>query len=203
VRTLNFRKPNFQLFKELFNSTPWEMVLRDKEAEKNWQVFKDAFHRAQELSIPWCRKLGKKGKRPAWPSHDLGVKLKAKKRLHRQWKKGLVSWEEDRDAVRLCKDGIRKAKAQLEPNLARDAKNNKKGFYRHINQKRKVKESVPPLMSRSGELMTTDEEEAEVLNNFFASVFTGNPSPHTSRINGPFDRDQEDRGPPTVRDDQV
>jgi len=29
-------------------------------------------------------------------------------------------------------------------NLARDAKNNKKGFYRFVNQKRKVKESVSP-----------------------------------------------------------
>ncbi|KFR01676.1 hypothetical protein Y956_12986, partial [Nipponia nippon] len=203
VRTLNFRKANFQLFKELNNKTLWEMALRDKGAEQSWQVFKDAFHRAQELSIPRCRKLGKEGKRPAWLSHYLGVKLKAKKRLHRQWKKGLVSWEEYRDAARLCKDGIRKVKARLELNLARDARNNKKGFYRHINQKKKVKENVPPLMSSSGELITTDEEKAEVLNNFFASVFTGNPSPHTSRVNRPFDRDWEGRGPPTVRQDQV
>jgi len=29
VRTLNFRKANFQLFKELVSRTPWETVLRD------------------------------------------------------------------------------------------------------------------------------------------------------------------------------
>ncbi|KFQ99157.1 hypothetical protein Y956_03676, partial [Nipponia nippon] len=172
VGTLNFRKAKFQLFKELINRTPWEMALRDKGAEQTW-VFKDAFHRAQEFSIPRCRKSEKQGKRPAWLSHDLGVKLKAKKTLHRQWKKGLVSWEEYRDAAWLCKDGIRKAKALLEQNLVRDAKNNKKGFYRYINQKRKVKESVPPLMRSSGELITRGEEKAEVLNNFLASVFTG------------------------------
>ena len=34
------------------------------------------------------------------------------------------------------RDGIRKAKAQLERNLARDAKNNKKGFCRYIRQQR-------------------------------------------------------------------
>jgi len=33
---------------------------------------------------------------------------------------------------------------QLELNLARDAKNNKKGIYRYVSQKRKVKESIPP-----------------------------------------------------------
>ncbi|KFR00948.1 hypothetical protein Y956_13862, partial [Nipponia nippon] len=203
VRTLNFRKANFQLFKELIKRTPWEMTLRDKGGQQSWQIFKDTFHRAQEVSIPRCKKSGKEGKRLAWLSHDLWVKLKGKKRLHRQWKKGLVSWEEYRDAAWLCKDGISKAKAWLELNLVRDAKNNKKGFYRYINQKKKVKERVPPLMSSSGELVTTEEEKAEVLKNFFASVFTGNLSPHTSRVNGPFDGDQGGRGPPTLREDQV
>jgi len=44
VRTLNFRKANFQLFKELVSRIPWEMVLRDSGAQKSWQIFKDAFH---------------------------------------------------------------------------------------------------------------------------------------------------------------
>jgi len=30
--------------------------------------------------------------------------------------------------------------------LARDAENNKKGFYRYVSQKRKLKESVTPLI---------------------------------------------------------
>ena len=32
------------------------------------------------------------------------------------------------DAVQICRDGIRKAKAQMELSLAKDAKNNRKGF---------------------------------------------------------------------------
>jgi len=34
---------------------------------------------------------------------------------------------------------------KMELELARDAKNNKKGFYRYVNQKRKVKESEKDL----------------------------------------------------------
>ena len=143
VRTLNFRKAKFQLFKELVTRTPWETVLRDKGAEQSWQIFKDAFNRVQELSIPRCKKSGKEGKRQAWMNQDPLVKLKGKKEMHRQWKQGQVSWEEYRDAARLCRDGVRKAKARLELNLARDAKNNKKGFHRHVSQKRKVNGSVP------------------------------------------------------------
>jgi len=44
----------------------------------------------------------------------------------------------------LFRNGVRKAKAQLELNLARDAKNNKNGFYRYVSQKREVKESELP-----------------------------------------------------------
>jgi len=81
VRTLHFRKANFELFKELGNRTPWETALRDKGTEHSWQIFKDVFHRVQELSIPRCKKSGKEGKRPAWLSRDLLVKLKGKKEL--------------------------------------------------------------------------------------------------------------------------
>ncbi|KFR03253.1 hypothetical protein N306_07323, partial [Opisthocomus hoazin] len=174
VRTLNFRRANFQLFKKIVRRTPWEMVLRDRGTEQSWQVFKDVFQRAQELSIHKCKKSGREGKRPAWLRQEMLVKLRKKSELHRQWKQGLASWEEYREAARLCRDGVRKAKAQLELNLARDAKNNKKGFYRYVSQKKMVKESVPPLMSKTSKLVTADEEKAEVHNNFFASVFTGN-----------------------------
>jgi len=68
VRTLNFRKAKFQLFKELVNRTPWETALEDKGAEQIWQVFKNAFCTVQELLIPRCKKSGKEGKRPAWLS---------------------------------------------------------------------------------------------------------------------------------------
>ena len=66
-----------------------------------------------------------------------------------------------------------------------------------------VKESIPPLMSETSELATADEEKAEVLNNFFASVFTSNLSPHPSRVDGWHEGDQEGKTPPAVSEDQV
>ena len=86
IMVLNFRKANFQLFRELVNKTPWETVLIGKGAEQSWQIFKKAFLRAQELSIPRCSKSEKEGKSLAWLNWDLLVKLKSKKKLYRQWK---------------------------------------------------------------------------------------------------------------------
>jgi len=132
------------------------------------------------------------------------VKLKGKRELHRQWKQGQVSWEEYRDAAWLCRDEVRRAKAWLELNLARVTENNK-GFYRYVNWKRKIKESVhprSPQMNKNSDLVSTDEEKAEELHNFFASVFTGNLFPHPSQADGPQDRDQGGKAPPTAREDQ-
>ena len=87
--------------------------------------------------------------------------------------------------------------------MARDVKNDKKGFYRYVRQKKMVKESVPPLMSETDKLVTADEEKAEVLNSSFASDFTGNLSPHPSRVDEWHKGDQEGKIPPAVSEDQV
>ncbi|PKU41309.1 rna-directed dna polymerase from mobile element jockey-like [Limosa lapponica baueri] len=73
---------------------------------------------------------------------------------------------------------------------------------KYVNQKRKVKESVPPLMSKTSKLVTTDKGKAEVLNNIFDSVFTGNLSPHTSQVDELQDGDWGSKVPPTIREDQ-
>ena len=52
-----------------------------------------------------------------------------------------------------------------------DVKNSKKTFYGYIGQKRQAKTGVPSLVNL-GELASTDEEKAEVVNEFFALVFT-------------------------------
>ena len=73
---------------------------------------------------------------------------------------------------------MRKAKVQMELNLARDVKDNKKGFYRYIGRRRRAKESVPPLLKGTGELASSVIEKAEVLSECFASVFMGGQASH-------------------------
>lgn len=62
-------------------------------------------------------------------------------------------------------------------------KNNKKNFFRYRRQKSQAKESVRPTpVSEKGELACSDVEKAEVLNEFFASIFTASQASHTSRV---------------------
>lgn len=56
---------------------------------------------------------------------------------------GSDDWGMYRDTIWMCWNGIRKGKAQMKWDLARDVENNCKGFFKYSGQKRKAKESVP------------------------------------------------------------
>jgi len=76
-------------------------------------------------------------------SQNLLFQLKHKKEMHRWWKQGQVSWEEYRNSGQFCRDGVRKAKVQLQLELARKAEN-KKGFYRRVSKRGRSQKVYPP-----------------------------------------------------------
>lgn len=85
VRPLNFRKANFQFFKELVNRVPWETALRDTGAELSWQIFTEVFHSSRASNFH--EQETEQGRQENGRlSRELLVKLKGKKRRHRQWK---------------------------------------------------------------------------------------------------------------------
>ena len=88
--------------------------------------------------------------------------------------------------MRLCTEKIRRAKAQLELNLATAVKDNKKCFYKYISNKRRAKENLHPLLDAGGNTVTKAEEKAEVLNAFFASVFNSQITPVVLRVPSPL-----------------
>ncbi|GAB0208316.1 mitochondrial enolase superfamily member 1 [Grus japonensis] len=201
LTTLDFRRAGFGLFRDLLGRIPWDKALEGRGAQDSWLIFKGHLLQAQERCIPTKRKSSKNTRRPAWMNKELLGKVKQKKEAYRGWKQGQVAWEEYRETVRAARDQVRKAKALTEISLARDVKDNKKGFYRYVSEKRRTRENVGPLWNEMGDLVTQDMEKAEVLNDFFASVFTGKCSSHTAQVTE--GRDWENAEPPTVGEDQV
>ncbi|KFW60998.1 hypothetical protein AS28_04482, partial [Pygoscelis adeliae] len=172
LATLDFRRADLGLFRDLLGRVPWDKALEGRGPQESWLIFRDHLLQAQERCIPTKRKSGKNARRPAWVNKELLDKLQHKKEAYRGWKQGQVAWEEHREIVRAARDQVKKAKALIELALARDIKGNKKSFYRYVGDKRKTRENVGPLWNEMGDLVTWDTEKAEVLNDFFASVFT-------------------------------
>ncbi|KAM9662778.1 uncharacterized protein ACIBXB_015380 [Morphnus guianensis] len=150
LTTLDFRRADFGLFRDLLGRVPWDKALEGRGAQESWLIFKDHLLQVQERCIPTKRKSGKNARRPAWMNKELLDKLKCKKEAYRGWKQGQVAWEEYREIVRAARDQVRKAKALIELSLARDVKGSKKSFYRYVGDKRKTRENMGPLRAVQG-----------------------------------------------------
>jgi len=167
VATLDFRRANFKLFKELFRRVPWKSTFEGLGVHECWSVFKNDLLEAQEQAIPLCCKSSKRGRRPAWLNREFLMELKRKKELCDLWKRGQASQEEYGAVVPLCREKTQKAKAQLQLKLASVVSDNKKVFFKYIHSNRRSKENIGPVLVEDGNLTNGDEEKAEAFNAFF------------------------------------
>jgi len=116
---------------------------------------------------------------------------------------GQATWEEYRNIFRTCRDSMRKTKAHQELMMARDVKKNKKGFFSYINSKRKARDNVGPLLNEAGVLVMDDAEKAELLNAFFASVFSAKAGPKESQAPEVREEAYKEDDFPLVKEDCV
>ncbi|CAM4695697.1 unnamed protein product [Lepidochelys kempii] len=182
IRTLDFRKADFDSLRERMARIPWGTNMKGKGVQESWLYFKESLLRLQGQTIPMSRKNSKYGRRPAWLNGEILADIKHKKEAYKKWKVGHMTREEYKNIARACRNDIRRAKSHLELQLARDVKSNKKCFFRYVGNKKKAKESVGPLLNEGGNLVTEDVEKANVLNAFFASVFTNKVSSQTAAL---------------------
>ncbi|XP_060136500.1 uncharacterized protein LOC132592834 [Zootoca vivipara] len=168
TQILDFKKADFRKLRETLDEIPWTEILKGKGVHDGWEFVKREKLKAQLQAIPMRRKHGRCLKKPGWLSKE----LRFKRDMYKKWKKGEITREEFKHIASTCRDKVRKAKAENELRLAREVKSNKKGFYGYVRSKRKTKETVGALRREDGEMQTGDRERGELLNAFFASVFS-------------------------------
>ncbi|XP_067869988.1 uncharacterized protein [Heterodontus francisci] len=123
-------------------------------------------------STVWKGKAGKF--REPWLTRDIEGLVRTKKEAYVRSRQlgSSESLEEYRGCRTTLKKEIRRAKRGHEISLADNIKKNPKRFYKYIKSKRVARERVGPLTDQCGNLRVEPQEMGEVLNEYFASVFT-------------------------------
>ena len=77
-----------------------------------------------------------------------------------------------KEALNLATTEISKSKTTFEKKLAGNIKNYSKSFYVYVRSKQKVRDKVGPLENNRGNIISDGFQVAEVLNEYFSSVYT-------------------------------
>ena len=150
----------------------WDAKFAGLGCEESWCVFKSALDDLQSKYVPLKRR--RISNRPVWMNTSI---LRSVRKKRRMWK-AYTATQEYQDYLayknfeKQVQKTVRQAKRRYERKLAKEAKTNPKQFYSYLKSKTSNKESVGPLKSDGGDVVTDDATMAGMLNSFFSSVFT-------------------------------
>ena len=177
-----YDKGDYEAMRRKCNSINWDEVLSGDTIDEQWKGLKDTIKMLEEEFIPH-RMVGScnrhKGKIPL----DEASVRKIKKK-HTLWKRYMETkdgmyYTEFCKARNQVRKMTRKLQKQFEMKLAAEAKSNPKAIWKYINSKTKTRVGVSELNTDpadpTSKLTTSDKEKAEVLGQFFSSVFTTEP----------------------------
>ena len=74
-----------------------------------------------------------------------------------------------------CTNVTRLAKRNFEKLIVKDIKTNTKGFWSYVREQTKTSTKMSDLKDERGQLVMDSTEKANLLNNFFVSIFVSEP----------------------------
>ena len=171
----NFEKANYSAINQQFSDYNWENMLNELNVNEAWDLIKLNIYQAQNSFVP-NKIINPNKSRPNAVSMDdtLHFLLKNKRYYFKIYKKyrtatAFMNYNNARNQVSRKIKNMKKLK---ENKIAKNIKTNPKAFYQYIASKTIKKESISDLVKDDGNLTSNDEEKCNVINNFFASVFT-------------------------------
>ena len=148
--------------------------------DAQWEEFKEIYNTAVNQSIPTRKIKSGKFQHPIPLDKETRTKINRKCRL---WKEYMATknpatytaYCKVRNQVRRI---TRKATKLYEKDIAAQAKDNPKKFWTYVRSKTKRREDIPNLNKPDNTTTSTNQEKAELLAEYFTSVFTNEPDGH-------------------------
>ena len=171
-QTFNYRRANFAVMRESIAEINWSREWEGHDVNGMWLSIKKHIKDLMAKHIPL--KTRREMMQPPWMDHDIRKAIEKKRAAWKIWKEnGTRRNKEDyKKKVTETKKKIRNKKNAYEKKVAKCRKEDSKIYYAFINRSRKTRTKIGPLKDGDKEQITDPREQAEVLNNYLASVFT-------------------------------
>ena len=170
----DFRRADFDKLRTILENTDFSEIYRIQDVEQAWDMFIDMLGNAITECVPMRDRRPADNSKPKWWNIDIRNILLAKKRAYRRYK-STYSQADKLEYTRIRRETkrlIKISKKLLELHIASNCKENTKECFRYVREKKTLKSTIGPLLSAEGEIVTDERETADILNDYFASVFT-------------------------------
>ena len=173
-KVLDFRRADFDKLRTILENTDWSEIYGIQDVKQAWNIFIDILRNAIAECVPMRDRRPADNSKPKWWNIDIRNILLAKKRAYKRYKSThsqadtLEYTRNHRETKRL----IKISKQLHELHIACNCKENPKEFFRYIREKKTIRSTIGPLLSAEGEIVIDERETADILNDYFGSVFT-------------------------------
>ncbi|XP_069140986.1 uncharacterized protein [Argopecten irradians] len=182
VRRYNFLKGNYNRINDNLHKLDLTPLEASSTIEETWNTFEDYLKKQIADNVP-TYKLGNQSRRKPYISREAQDKIRKKSRL---WTKYLhckttTNFDNYKKARNEATKALRLSKYSYEQDIASKIKTNPKLFWKYVRSKTKTAPTMFSVKSTDGIITQDPLEVANIMKNYFASVFTkDDPSKPTS-----------------------
>ena len=169
----NLKKGDYRKMREEFQDQNWQ-DMHNMALEEAWEHIKTLIHSSMDKHIPKKKCTAKRNIKPPWMTQSIGKQAKRKYYLYQKYMQSKSGHDYDKyiKMRNLCKKKIKKARKNHERDIANKSKDNPSCFWKYVQARTKSDAGICTLNREDGSKAATDQDKAETLNKFFASVFT-------------------------------
>ena len=176
-----YNRGDYEGIRNELKNLDWEHYLKENQnnIDETWDKFQVKIRQLEEKYIPLTKPMKRKNELPL--EKEVVDVIKEKNRLNKKFIE--TKNEQLRKKYNKVRNKagklVKQARKNYEKNLAKEAKTNPKKVWKYINLKSKVKEGIGELCKDTNnpksEKTKDDGEKADILADFFSSVFTEEP----------------------------
>ena len=170
-RLYNFKKADFNNFRDILSTIPWDSCFLEDSVEQSWIKFKDILMTAADQCIPTFTL--KHNKTKGYISDEVLSLIKKKRRSYRMAKRsGNQKYQSRyRSLCNTVRRLTRRDKDTYLEDLTSNLSHNQKPFWQWLKSIRSGLCTIPDIHF-ANRILKTAGDKAKALNNFFTSVFT-------------------------------